>query len=140
MIRKLSKGFDTVVGERGAKLSGGQRQMVALARLFLRNAPILILDEPTSHLDGETLSQAGAALKQLMVGRTAFLVAHRSETVRLASRIIVLDKGCIVGEGTHEALLADNTLYRKLMSEMGVPLDGFPAKGGRSAETRKEVT
>ncbi len=139
LIRGLPKGIDTAVGERGAKLSGGQRQMVALARLFLRNAPILILDEPTAHLDGETLSQVGAALKQLMVGRTTFLVAHRSETVRLASRIIVLDKGRIVGEGTHEALLADHTLYRKLMAEMGLPLDGLPEKGRRPAEARKEV-
>jgi ABC-type multidrug transport system fused ATPase/permease subunit len=134
MIRKLSKGFDTVVGERGAKLSGGQRQMVALARLFLRNAPIIILDEPTSHLDGEALSQAGAALKQLLVGRTAFLVAHRSETVRLASRIIILDKGRIVGDGTHEALMSEGSaLYRKLMAEMGVPLDDDPAKSGADA-------
>jgi len=129
MIRKLSKGFDTVVGERGAKLSGGQRQMVALARLFLRNAPIIILDEPTSHLDGETLGQAGTALKKLMVGRTAFLVAHRLETVRLAGRIIVLDKGCIVGDGAHEALFADNTLYRKLMVEMR-GADGQNPNGG----------
>jgi ABC-type multidrug transport system fused ATPase/permease subunit len=129
LIRTLPKGFDTAVGERGAKLSGGQRQMVALARLFLRNAPILILDEPTAHLDGETLSQVGAALKQLMVGRTTFLVAHRSETVRLAGRIIVLDKGRIVAEGTHEALLADNNLYRKLMAEMGLALDGLPEMG-----------
>lgn len=119
LVRRLPNGFETVVGERGAKLSGGERQLVALARLFLRNPQILILDEPTSHLDGEALYQVGAALKQLMVGRTSFLVAHRSETVQLAARILLLDQGRLVAEGTHEALLADNALYRTLLAEMG---------------------
>jgi len=138
MIRNLSKGFDTVVGERGTKLSGGQRQMVALARLFLRNAPIIVLDEPTSHLDGETLGLAGTALNQLMVGRTAFLVAHRSETVRLASRIIVLDKGRVVGDGSHEDLLSEgNALYRNLMLKMGMRLDDFSANTGAAGPTPK---
>jgi len=88
-------------------------------------------------LDGETLSQVGDALKQLMVGRTAFLVAHRSETVRLAGRIIVLDKGRIVGEGTHEALLADNTLYQKLMAEMRLPLNALREKGAAAGRNPK---
>ena len=118
LIRKLPNGFQTVVGERGAKLSGGERQLVALARLFLRNPRILILDEPTSHLDGEALRRVGLALKKLMVGRTTFLVAHRAETIQLAERILLLDRGRLVAEGTHEALLAEQPLYRTLLVEM----------------------
>ena len=114
--------------------TGFQRQDLPTAT---GNRTILILDEPTAHLDGETLSQVGDALKQLMVGRTAFLVAHRSETVRLAGRIIVLDKGHIVGEGTHEALLADNTLYQKLMAEMGLPLNALPEKRAAAGRNPK---
>jgi len=119
LVRSLPKGFETVVGERGAKLSGGERQRVALARLFLRNPQILILDEPTAQLDGEALLQVGLALKRLMVGRTTFLVAHRPETIQLADRILLLDQGRLVTEGTHETLLAEKPLYRKLPAEMG---------------------
>lgn len=118
-IRRLPKGFEAVVGERGAKLSGGERQLVALARLFLRDPRILILDEPTSHLDGEALNRIGEALQGLMQGRTTFLVAHRPETILLAPRILLLDQGRLVAEGTHEALLAEAALYRKLLAEMG---------------------
>lgn len=118
-ILRLPKGFETVVGERGAKLSGGERQIVALARLFLRDPRILILDEPTSHLDGEALDRIGEALQGLMQGRTTFLVAHRPETIQLAPRILLLDQGHLVAEGTHEALLAESPLYRKLLAEMG---------------------
>jgi len=118
-IPRLPKGFETVVGERGAKLSGGERQIVALARLFLRDPRILILDEPTSHLDGEALDRIGEALQGLMQGRTTFLVAHRPETIQLAPRILLLDQGHLVAEGTHEALLAESPLYRKLLAEMG---------------------
>ncbi len=119
IIQKLPKGFDTIVGDRGAKLSGGERQLVALARLFLRDPRIVILDEPTSQLDGEALVQVGAALKQLLAGRTAFIVAHRPETIQLAARILVLDGGRLVAEGTHEKLVDDNRLYAALLADMG---------------------
>jgi ABC-type multidrug transport system fused ATPase/permease subunit len=118
VIRRLPHGFETVVGDRGMKLSGGERQLIALARLFLRNPLVLLLDEPTSHLDGEALEAVGSALERLMAGRTAFLVAHRPETVRLAPRILLLDGGCLVADGTHETLLDTNPLYRTLLVEM----------------------
>jgi subfamily B ATP-binding cassette protein MsbA len=136
LIQKLPQGLETVVGERGAKLSGGERQLVALARLFLRNPQILILDEPTSQLDGEALRQVGMALKELMVGRMTFLVAHRPETVQLAERILLLDQGRLVDEGTHEMLLADNELYRKLLTEMGRELEDSHAEVSRNARAR----
>lgn len=117
LVRRLPNGLDTIAGERGAKLSGGERQLVALARLFLRNPQVLILDEPTSQLDGEALWQVGTALNRLMAGRTTFLVAHRPETGRLAGRILLLDQGRLVAEGTPEALWADNALYRTLLAE-----------------------
>ncbi len=116
LVRRLPHGFESVIGERGAKLSGGERQLIALARLFLRNPNVLILDEPTTHLDGEVLHEVTAALERLMGSRTAFLVAHRPETVRLASRIVLLDQGCVVAEGTHETLWDDQGLYHKLLS------------------------
>ncbi len=119
LVRRLPRAFETVVGDRGAKLSGGERQLVALARLFLRNPRILILDEPTTHLDGEALHQVGIALKGLMEGRASFVVAHRPETVQLAARILLLDQGRLIAEGTHEALLAESALYRRLLAEMG---------------------
>jgi len=128
-IRRLPQGFETVVGERGAKLSGGERQVVALARLFLRKPHVLILDEPTAHLDGEALDQVGATLARLMVGRTAFLVAHRPETVRLANRILLIDEGRLVADGTHERLLDDNTLYRTLLAEMRAKRPAQPRAG-----------
>jgi ABC-type multidrug transport system fused ATPase/permease subunit len=118
VIRRLPHGFETVVGDRGMKLSGGERQLIALARLFLRNPLVLLLDEPTSHLDGEALEAVGSALERLMAGRTAFLVAHRPETVRLAPRILLLDGGCLIADGTHETLLDTNPLYRTLLVEM----------------------
>jgi len=91
LVQRFPHGLETVVGERGATLSGGERQLIALARLFLRKPRLLLLDEPTSHPDGEALYQVGVALKRLMAGRTMFLIAHRPETSQLADRILLLD-------------------------------------------------
>ena len=118
-MQRFPHGLETVVGERGAALSGGERQLIALARLFLRKPRLLLLDEPTSHLDGETLYQVGVALKRLMAGRTPFLIAYRPETIQLADRILLLDRGRLLVAGTHETLLVQSALYRKLLAEMG---------------------
>ena len=101
----LPRGYATLVGERGVKLSGGERQRVALARAFLADAPILVLDEATSSLDSESEALVQDAMERLMRGRTAVVIAHRLSTVRALDRILVFDRGCIVEDGTHEALL-----------------------------------
>ncbi|AIQ53508.1 ABC transporter ATP-binding protein [Paenibacillus sp. FSL R7-0331] len=113
-ILKLPEGFNTVIGERGAGLSGGQRQRIAIARAFLRNAPILLLDEATSALDNESEQLVQQSLDLLMKDRTTLVIAHRLSTVRDASRIIVLDKGAVAEEGTHDSLLSRNGLYAEL--------------------------
>ena len=113
-IMSLPDGYDTVVGERGASLSGGQRQRLALARAFLRNAPILILDEATSALDSESEAAIQTALARLMIGRTVFIIAHRFSTIRDASMILVFDQGKIIATGSHDELLANNSLYHSL--------------------------
>ncbi|HSA53978.1 MAG TPA: ABC transporter ATP-binding protein, partial [Yinghuangia sp.] len=110
----LPDGFDTLVGERGVKLSGGQRQRVALARAILRDAPVLLLDEATSALDSESESLVQEALWRLMEGRTALVVAHRLSTVARMDRLVVLDQGTIVEQGTHAELLACEGMYAKL--------------------------
>jgi ATP-binding cassette subfamily B protein len=114
-IMRLPKAYDTLVGERGVKLSGGERQRVALARAFLADAPILILDEATSSLDSESEALIQEAIVRLMKGRTAIIIAHRLSTVRALDRILVFDRGRIVEDGNHEALLANTSgLYRRL--------------------------
>jgi subfamily B ATP-binding cassette protein MsbA len=113
-IRGLAHGYDTVVGERGALVSGGQKQRLALARAFLRNAPILILDEATNALDADGEAAIQAALKKLMVDRTVLIIAHRFSTIRDASLILVFDRGRIVARGDHPSLYAGNALYKSL--------------------------
>jgi ATP-binding cassette subfamily B protein/subfamily B ATP-binding cassette protein MsbA len=110
-IRQLPQGYDTMIGERGATLSGGEKQRLAIARALLKDAPILILDEPTSSLDARTEGQLLSALDSLMAGRTTFVIAHRLSTIRDADRIAVLDSGRIVELGTHQVLLEAGGLY-----------------------------
>src|SRR6201999_2679891 len=113
-IEKLPDAFDTAVGERGVTLSGGQRQRIAIARAILRDAPLLLLDEATSSLDAESETQIAAALADLMRTRTTIVIAHRLATVLSCDRILVMDGGRIVEEGTHTSLVAANGLYARL--------------------------
>lgn len=113
-INELVEGYDTLVGERGIKLSGGQKQRVAIARAMLRDAPILVLDEATSALDSESEKLIQDALWKLMEGRTSLVIAHRLSTIQHMDRILVLDNGQIVEEGTHKQLVRQKGLYAKL--------------------------
>jgi ATP-binding cassette, subfamily B, bacterial len=112
----LPQGMDTELGERGVRLSGGQRQRLAIARAVLARRPILLLDEATSALDAESERTVQLALDRLMQGRTTLIIAHRLATVIGANRIIVLDGGIIIAEGTHATLVRDDPLYRRLAS------------------------
>ncbi|MFD3265117.1 ABC transporter ATP-binding protein [Phenylobacterium ferrooxidans] len=113
-VLSLPAGYDTLVGEAGARLSGGQRQRIAIARAFLKDAPILLLDEATSALDTESEAQVQAALARLIAGRTTILIAHRLSTVRGADRIYVIDKGQVVETGDHDSLIKKRGLYARL--------------------------
>ena len=121
-IQALPQGYDTPVGEAGARLSGGQRQRIAIARAFLKNAPILLLDEATSALDTESEAQVQVALERLMAGRTTLLIAHRLSTVKGADRIYVIDQGQVVETGTHAQLAADRGLYARLAKAQNLEL------------------
>lgn len=118
-IMRLPKQYETELGERGAKLSGGERQRLCVARAFLKNAPILILDEPTSAIDSRTEAVILEALDRLMAGRTSFMIAHRLSTIHHADRILVLDRGRLIESGTHDELLLHNGLYRHLHDIQG---------------------
>ena len=113
-IEHLPQGYDTILGERGLKLSGGQRQRIAIARALLKNAPILILDEATSHLDAESEMLVQRALANLMAGRTVIVIAHRVSTIRRADKIVVMDRGSISEVGTHADLVTGGGIYQRL--------------------------
>ena len=113
-ITEMEDGYDTIIGERGVTLSGGQRQRIAIARAILKNAPILLLDEATSALDAESENLVQQALDRLMDGRTTLVIAHRLATVLKADRILVMDDGKVVEEGTHTELVNQGGIYAKL--------------------------
>jgi len=113
-ILKLPNGYNTIIGDRGHNISGGERQRLSIARALLKNPPILILDEATSQLDTESESLVQAALDKLMKNRTVFVIAHRLSTVRQADKIVVLEKGRIETIGKHDELLETDGLYKKL--------------------------
>ncbi|HQY21275.1 MAG TPA: ABC transporter ATP-binding protein [Ignavibacteria bacterium] len=113
-IEKFENGYDTVIGDRGVKLSGGERQRLSIARALLKNPPILILDEATSSLDTESELLVQQAIERLMIGRTSIVIAHRLSTVRNADMIVVLSKGEIIETGTHDELLLNESIYKKL--------------------------
>ena len=130
-LTRLPHGFDTDLGERGIKLSGGQRQRLAIARAVLSRRPILLLDEATSALDAESERMVQLALDRLMRGRTTLIIAHRLATVMGADRIVVLDGGIVVAEGTHQSLVRDDPLYRRLAALQF----GFDAGPGDASPT-----
>ena len=113
-IRRLPQGYATFLGERGTRLSGGQKQRIAIARAILKNPPILLLDEATSSLDSESERLVQDALEKLMRNRTTLVIAHRLATAIESDRIVVVDRGRIVGTGPHEQLLRENALYARL--------------------------
>ncbi|MCU1460834.1 MAG: transporter related [Acidimicrobiales bacterium] len=145
-ITAMPDGYDTVVGERGLTLSGGQRQRIALARALLTDPGVLILDDATSSIDSRTEEEIHATLRRLMKGRTTLLVAHRRSTLRLADRIVVVDGGRVLDQGTHEELLSRCRLYRSLLSgesdevEEDSEAAGITSSAWATAEDGTDVT
>jgi ABC-type multidrug transport system fused ATPase/permease subunit len=119
-VHRLRQGYQTPVAEAGASLSGGERQRLSIARALLKNAPILILDEPTSSLDALSEEAVFAALRRLKSGRTTIVIAHRLSTIRDANRILVLHEGRIVAQGMHAELLESSDLYRRMCARLSV--------------------
>lgn len=133
-IKKLPKGYDTLVGERGIKLSGGERQRVVIARAMLKDAPILILDEATSSLDSISEKHIQEALGELMKGRTTIVIAHRLSTIQKMDRILVVENGHIVEEGTHQELVLSDSVYGAFWKQQA---GGFIGEWGPGIENYK---
>jgi ABC-type multidrug transport system fused ATPase/permease subunit len=121
-IMRMPQGYDTIVGERGITLSGGQRQCIGIARAIVRNSPILILDEPTASLDTESEKIVIDALERLMAGRTVITIAHRLSTIKDADKIVVLKNGLVAEEGTHHELMSHGKIYKELYQLQGAPV------------------
>jgi ATP-binding cassette subfamily B protein len=115
-IMSFPDGYDTVVGERGVTLSGGQRQRIAIARAFLTNPRILVLDDSTSAIDSATEDQIQRAIRRILQGRTTLLITHRISQIRWADRILVLRQGALVAQGTHEELIEQSEAYRRIFA------------------------
>ena len=143
-IREQPQGYDTPVGENGVTLSGGQRQRVSIARAIVRNAPILLLDEATSSLDNESEARIQDALATVMKGRTVVVIAHRLSTVVNADKIVVLESGHVVEEGTHQSLLADPhgvyARFHRVQSSKGLGLVNDIKRAAGSAKRARETT
>ena len=116
-IKKLDKGFETLVGEDGARLSGGEKQRISIARAFLRKSKIILLDEPTSSLDAETENKIQLALKKLTENKTTLVIAHRLSTIQNANKIFVIDDGKVVSTGTHNELIKNSDIYNNFYNK-----------------------
>jgi ABC-type multidrug transport system fused ATPase/permease subunit len=134
-IEALPDGYESHIGEKGVGLSGGERQRISVARAFLKNAPVLVLDEPTSSIDSRTEGVILDALDRLMEGRTTFMIAHRLSTIRRPDRVLVLDGGRLVEEGTPQELLARDGLFRQLWDAQMGGADENPTPGDDGAES-----
>jgi ABC-type multidrug transport system fused ATPase/permease subunit len=125
-VEQLPNGLDTIIGERGVKISGGQRQRLALARAFVKDSKIVILDEPTSAVDSESENQIHEGMERLMEGRTVFLIAHRLRSALSADLIVVMDAGKVVETGTHRELMRRGGTYARLYNEQARGLTLVP--------------